>query len=79
MDRAHFLQLSDAFPEALILLSGSGEVLAANASAARQLGVPKCPPAGTRLEQFVANTAEELGRLLKTWRRSRNAIPAGLK
>ena len=53
MDRAHFVQLSNAFPEALILLSGSGEVLAANASAARQLGIPKSPPDGTRLEQFV--------------------------
>ena len=79
MDRTHFLQFSNAFPEALILLSGSGEVLAANASAARQLGIPKSPPDGTRLEQFVDNTAEELGRMLKTWRRSRNAIPAALK
>ena len=79
MDRTHFLRFSNAFPEALILLSGSGEVLAANASAARQLGIPRCPPDGTRLEQFVDNTAEELGGLLKTWRRSRNAIPAALK
>ena len=79
MDRAHFLQLSNAFPEALILLSGSGEVLAANASAARQLGIPACPPDGTCLETFVDNTPEELERLLKTWRRSRNAIPAALK
>ena len=79
MDRAHFLQLSNAFPEALILLSGSGEVLAANASAARQLGIPRRPPDGTRLEQFVDNSAEEVGRLLKTWRRSRSAIPAALK
>mgnify|MGYP000125571378 FL=1 len=79
MDCTHFLQFSNAFPEALILLSGSGEVLAANASAARQLGIPRRPPDGTRLEQFVDNSAEEVGRLLKTWRRSRSAIPAALK
>jgi diguanylate cyclase (GGDEF)-like protein/PAS domain S-box-containing protein len=79
MDRAHFLQVSNAFPEALILVSSCGDVLAANNSAVRQLGIPKCPCNGTRLEQFVENTPEELQQLLKTWRRSRSAVPAPLK
>lgn len=73
-----FLKLADALPAALILLSGDGEVLAANRQAQRMLGDSLRANDGSNLYDLVSNSAVDLTRMLRTWSRSRSPVPASI-
>lgn len=78
MHTYEFLQLADALPEVLLMLSREGEILAGNKAAAQFLSVDQKTLPGRWLKEFIDTPAERLDRDLRAWSRSRTAIPAVL-
>ncbi|MDH5444432.1 MAG: EAL domain-containing protein [Gammaproteobacteria bacterium] len=78
MHADEFLQLADALPEALILLSTDGEILAANKKASQFLQSDRNDVIGQNLQTFSNSPPEKLNAALRAWSRSRSAIPAAL-
>lgn len=79
MHANEFLQLADSLPEALILLSSEGQILAANKTAAQFLQTDKHSLPGRWLSDFTTSSPEQLSMALRAWSRSRTAIPAALR
>ncbi len=79
MQANEFLQLADALPESLILLSAEGRIIAANKSAVRFLQIDHDRPPDCFLGEFTDTNPERLEAVLRTWSRSRSAVPAALK
>lgn len=79
MHAKDFLQLADALPEALILLSSEGAILAANKKAAQFFQVERAILVGRKLADFSDSPQDKIGSALRAWSRSRVAIPAALK
>ena len=73
-----FIKLADSLPEALLLLDGTGKILAINKRAADFLNT-KSPKSNTHIGGFLDTSPVELAAMLKTWRRTRSPIPAPIK
>lgn len=78
MHTNEFLQLADALPEALILLSSEGQIIAANKTATQFLQVEKSKLPGRWLKDFTDSPEDKLKQALRAWSRNRTAIPAVL-
>jgi len=73
-----FLYLADLLPDALLMLSGEGTILAANQAALSQWALPSAELVGRRLTDFVADPPEHLAGQLKSWSRTRSRLPGSL-
>jgi signal transduction histidine kinase/CheY-like chemotaxis protein len=62
-------------PEATVLLSGAGEILAANAPARDALGLASERPEGARLDELTAPPKDKLALYLRMCARSRDLLP----
>jgi len=78
MHANEFLQLADALPEALILLTSEGQIIAANKTATIFLQLEKSKLPGRWLKDFTDSPEDKLQQSLRAWSRSRAAIPASL-
>ena len=79
MRPADFLILADSLPEALILLSGEGDILAINQCAKNFLNKRFYSIDDRKyLKDFVNNSDDEIERSLRAWSRSRIPIPAAV-
>lgn len=63
MSIASFLDVAELLPEAMLLLSAEGEILAANSAASAWLGLPEESLAGKRFAELVAGDYEPAARL----------------
>lgn len=79
MRATEFLQLADALPEALILLTSEGRILAANKRATQFLQHDRSSVVGRMLGEFTTSSPEKINTALRAWSRSRSAIPAALR
>ena len=79
MRPSDFLIFADTLPEALIMLSGNGEVLAINKCAKQFLHKRfDSIEHRTSLKDFIDNSDEEIEKALRAWSRSRDPIPAAV-
>jgi PAS domain S-box-containing protein len=77
-DTQKFLQLADLLPDALLLLSRDGVILAANQGARACLEIPPDSLRGRRLAEIVAERPDEVARYLRDWSRTRQLLPGSL-
>ncbi|MEQ1906723.1 MAG: PAS domain-containing protein, partial [Pirellulaceae bacterium] len=70
MDQIQFLQFANTLPEAMLLVTAEGLVLAANQAAVEDLKLQHL--VGARLHDLVVDDAEKVAKFLKLCRRSRN-------
>jgi PAS domain S-box-containing protein len=73
-----FFELAKVLPEAALLLSGRGEILAANPPAAAMLGLGAPELRGTSLYDLTIEPPEDVDHHLKAWSRTRTLIPGSL-
>lgn len=78
MHANEFLQLADALPEALILLTGEGEIIAANKKASEFFQLERSALTGCRLQDFTDSQPDKITSSLRAWSRSRTAVPAAI-
>lgn len=69
---------ADALPEPLLLVNDQGVILDANRAAAR-LGDGDTVLSGLALSEVVADSTEEIQRLLHRWRRNGEPVPGSLR
>jgi signal transduction histidine kinase len=69
-----FLDITEPFPDAIILLSGNGAILAGNSAAHTFFAVNKL--AGLEFSDLVIDTGQYLARCLLMWSASRRMVPA---
>jgi PAS domain S-box-containing protein len=74
-----FLALADLLPEAALLVTADGAVLAANRAAEARLGAARGGLAGRRLADLTAEPSEEVARYLGDCAGSRQPVPGGLR
>jgi PAS domain S-box-containing protein len=77
-DTQRFLQLADLLPDALLLLSRNGVILAANQGVRACLEIPPDSLRGRRLAEIVAERPDEVARYLRDWSRTRQLLPGSL-
>jgi PAS domain S-box-containing protein len=77
-DAQKFLQLADLLPDALLLLSRDGVIVAANQGARACLEIPPDFLRGRRLAEIVAERPDEVARSLRDWSRTRQLLPGSL-
>jgi len=70
-----FFELAKVLPEAALLLSGEGEILAANPPGAAMLGFSVRELRGKRLYDLTTDPPEDVDHRLKAWSRTRALIP----
>ncbi|HMB02176.1 MAG TPA: ATP-binding protein, partial [Isosphaeraceae bacterium] len=73
-----FLQFADLLAEATLLVSGSGEILAANRSVAGRLGLDPAALRGRPLLNLVAGPPNPVARYLRACARTREMVPGAL-
>jgi PAS domain S-box-containing protein len=73
-----FLQFADLRPDALLLATGGGVVLAANRGVEGQLGLPPASLRGRPLAEFVTDPPESLATYLRACSRSRDLVLGSL-
>jgi PAS domain S-box-containing protein len=74
-----FLQLGDALPEAVLLVSGDGCILAGNRAAGKRLSCPSRELVGRRLDALVATPAGKVHEYLVACSRSPAPVPGLLE
>ncbi|MBV8317624.1 MAG: PAS domain S-box protein, partial [Planctomycetaceae bacterium] len=74
-----YLQVIESLPEAILLLSGGGIILAANQGVARRLGLDARGLEGRRLADIVGDDPDAVARYLRLCSRSREAVLASLR
>ncbi len=72
-----FLQFADLLAEAMLLVSGTGVILAANRGVANRLGLSPERLRGKRLADVTTNTPESVADYLRACARTREMIPSG--
>ncbi len=75
---AEFQRFADVFPEALLLVSADGVLLAANEGVERRLGLAPPDLCGRRLADVAADPPERLANYLRACSRSREFLPGSL-
>jgi PAS domain S-box-containing protein len=78
MTPEQFLVWAEVFPEALWLIRGDGQVLAANAVAGRMVGRRHAALIGTPLAELVMTPPAHLANYLHACSRTRAMVPGGL-
>jgi signal transduction histidine kinase len=73
-----FLHLADLLPDALLMLSGEGKILAANQAAAAHWVLTPAELVGRPLTEFVTDAPEDLARQLTSWSQTRSRLPGSL-
>lgn len=73
-----FLPLADALPEALLLLTSSGQIMAANRGAEEFLQICRDELTGKPVHDLVSNDDDKVDQLLRSWSRSKTPTPAPL-
>jgi diguanylate cyclase (GGDEF)-like protein/PAS domain S-box-containing protein len=74
-----FLIFADTLPEALILLSSNGDILAINKCAKRLLKERFCNiEEYSSLKDLLKNKNDDINKMLRIWSRSRTPIPAAI-
>jgi PAS domain S-box-containing protein len=73
-----FLQFADLRPDALLLVTGGGVVLAANRGVESQVGLPPADLRGRPLADFVTDPADSLAAYLRACTRSRDLVLGSL-
>jgi PAS domain S-box-containing protein len=74
----HFVQFADLRPEALLLVTGTGQVAAANRRVADRLGVAPGELVGRPLADFAAEPPAEVERYLRACARTREPVLGAL-
>ena len=70
-----FLRAADLLPEAMLLVTGEGEIVSANRAARRLLGDGPAAPGGGSLSGIAAESPEEINRFLRSCARTRELVP----
>ncbi|MEW6300525.1 MAG: PAS domain S-box protein [Thermodesulfobacteriota bacterium] len=78
MTPEHFLAFARLFPEPLLLLSATGEILAGNPPAAALFGLSSPALRGQRLADFVATPPAQVSHYLRACARTREMLPGAL-
>ena len=78
MTPEQFLIWAEVFPEAMWLIRGDGQILAANATAGRMVGRGHAALVGTPLAELVTTPQERLAEYLRACSRTRAMVPGGL-
>ena len=74
-----YLQVIESLPEATLLLSGGGTILAANRGVASRLGLDTQRLEGRRLADIVGDDPDAVARYLRLCSRSREAVLGSLR
>jgi PAS domain S-box-containing protein len=74
-----FLKTADLLPEAMLLVSGDGVVLAANRTVARRLGLDPHGLRGRRLSDVLADPPDAIAGYLRTCSRTKEMVPGTLR
>ena len=78
MTPEQFLTFADPLPEPMLLLAGSGRVLAGNRAVEKRLGVALHEVRGKNLTDVVAGTPDEVAHYLRSCSRSRSLVLGSL-
>ncbi|MEP7381234.1 MAG: PAS domain S-box protein [Gemmatimonadota bacterium] len=78
MTPEHFLTFANPLPEPMLLLTGSGFVLAGNLAVERQLGLALPKVLGRSLADVVADSTDEVNHYLRSCSRSRSLVLGSL-
>jgi PAS domain S-box-containing protein len=73
-----FLQFANLLTEAMLLVSGTGVILAANRGVANRLGLSPSRLRGKRLAEVTTSTPEAVGGYLRACARTRDMMPSAL-
>ena len=79
MTPEQFLTFSDPLPEPMLLLAGSGLVLAGNRAVEKRLGIALHELRGKKLADVVADRPDETARYLRSCSRSRSLVLGSLQ
>src|SRR5262245_7023693 len=78
MSAAEFLQTAEPLPEAMLLLTAAGVIVAANRAAAELLGAAPAQLAGRHLGELTSGPPEALAAYLRDCARSRQLLPGAV-